>query len=154
MGDFDDIDAGQVHAVDIAADSGEIAEGFEGGIIAIAENDKEDGKAKLRCAPERLNGILDGAIADGANDTAAGIGELEADSGGQTEAQDAIGDGVKGARLVGGEVAVEIALGGRAFFANDGIVRLEFIEETEEKSRSDGMAGRRIGRDFVGNLAW
>ena len=97
-------------------------------------------------APQSLDRILDGTVPDGANDSSARGGELQADGGGQSKSQDAIRNGIERARLIQREVALEIAFGRRTFFADDGISRHYAVQDAEQITWCDGMFGFRRRR--------
>ena len=132
LGDLDHIDVGDIHAGDIAAYASEIAEPFQGGIVGVANNDKDYRDIVLGGGPEGLDGILDGAVADGANDTPMRIRHLKTHGCRNAETEDAGAYGIKGAGLVEANVAVKVALGGGALLANDRVWRDDFIENAEE----------------------
>ena len=89
-------------------------------VAPVLQDDEGDGQLQLRRAPQRLDGVHRGAVANQPDDLAIGLGHRHPHGGGQPVAQAAAAHGVEGFALQDGQVGMHGGARAGGFLHHDG----------------------------------
>ena len=122
-----------------------LGERLEDRVLPVAHDHDQDRQPQLCRAPDRLDRVLEGSVADDRDDrpVAAGfaLGQRDPHRRGEVPAQPAAGEGVVRVRLGDRPRLVELGVVRRGLFDQDGVRRPDLVQRREHSARRIG--GRR-----------